>query len=290
MAAPRIFGIPARDAPVVAVLRRGPSDWCHLGRWDVEQLRYEPGAWLRGTLYPQRCDLSPDGRWFAYFTLKASADWAPGPTYVAVSRLPWLTALAAWGTAGTWTRGVHFVDANDTSDAVKAGRLDPPDVGSLDGLPGTLGLAVSPAHSFAVERRRGWTETAETPPRADGDMWDERRQVEMDKPDPAGSGARLVVSGGYAAVRESQVDRRGAPRYALIPPRRSRGVLSEAEDVHVLDGVHWADWASDGRLLVATTAGELQVRAADGTTVVWRHDLAAMAPDPAPPPPEAARW
>ena len=59
---PRLFGIPAARAPIVAVLRRGPSDWSHVGRWDVARGLYEPGAWIRSNLYPQRCDLSPDGR------------------------------------------------------------------------------------------------------------------------------------------------------------------------------------------------------------------------------------
>ncbi len=93
---PRIFGIIALHAPVVAVVRRGPTDLMHLSRWDLETPAYEPGAWLRGTIYPQRCDLSPDGRWFAYFALKASAEWELGPTYIVISRLPWLAALAAW--------------------------------------------------------------------------------------------------------------------------------------------------------------------------------------------------
>ena len=75
---PRIFGIIALHAPVVAVIRRGPSDWMHVSRWDLETPAYEPGAWLRGTIYPQRCDLSPDGRWFSYFALKASAEWELG--------------------------------------------------------------------------------------------------------------------------------------------------------------------------------------------------------------------
>ena len=84
MTAPRIFGIPATDAPVVAVIRRGPSDWCHVGRWDVEAMDFQPGSWLRGTIYPQRCDLSPDGRWLCYFTLKAGARWSAGATYIAL--------------------------------------------------------------------------------------------------------------------------------------------------------------------------------------------------------------
>ena len=111
-----------------------------------------------GTLYPQRCDLSPDGRYLSYFTLRPHADWAPGPTYLAVSRLPWLTALVAWGTGGTWTRGLQFVAPGTGLD------LDPPDVGTLGPLATTYGLAYSQAASFAVERRGGWTETLDTPP------------------------------------------------------------------------------------------------------------------------------
>src|SRR5918996_1273141 len=109
MTAPRIFCIPAARAPVAAVIARGPSDWVRLGRWDLQRDDYEHGAWLAGTVYPQRCDLSPDGRWFAYFALKPSSTWDAGPTYIAVSRLPWFTALVAWGTDGTWTNRVRFV-------------------------------------------------------------------------------------------------------------------------------------------------------------------------------------
>ena len=85
---PRIFGIVANEAPVVAVIRRGPSSWCATGRWDVAAATYEPGTWIHGTVYPQRCDLSPDGRWLAAFVLKQSGDWAAGSAYVSLSRLP----------------------------------------------------------------------------------------------------------------------------------------------------------------------------------------------------------
>jgi hypothetical protein len=157
---PRIFGIIALHAPVVAVIRRGPSDWMHLSRWDLEAPAYEPGAWLRGTIYPQRCDLSPDGRWFSYFALKASAEWELGPTYIVISRLPWLTALAAWGIGSTWTRGMQFVEDRAVFE------VDEPDLGDLSSVRERYGLRLSRADSFAIERRRGWTETPDTPPRA----------------------------------------------------------------------------------------------------------------------------
>ncbi len=97
---PRLVGNPARAASVVAVLRRGPSDWTHVARWDVDALTYVSGSWLHGTLYPQRCAVSPDGRWLCYVALKTGGRWSAGSTYVAVSRLPWLTAPAAWAPAG----------------------------------------------------------------------------------------------------------------------------------------------------------------------------------------------
>ena len=61
---------------------------------------------MSGTLYPRRSDISPDGRLFGYFALRGSPP--PWDTYFAVSKLPWLTALAAWRTGGTWTGGCQF--------------------------------------------------------------------------------------------------------------------------------------------------------------------------------------
>ena len=100
---PRLYCIPATAAPVVAVIRRGPSAWTQIGRWNLDRGTYDAGAWVRARVYPERCDLSPDGRWLAYFTLRGSTrpDWPVGATYIAISRLPWLKALAAWSTCGT---------------------------------------------------------------------------------------------------------------------------------------------------------------------------------------------
>ena len=274
--APRIFGIPAARVPIVAVLRRGPSAWSHVGRWDLASGAYTPGSWIRGNLYPQRCDLSPDGRWLCYFTLKGSARWGPGPTYIAISRLPWLTALAAWGTCGTWTRGLHFVGRGDHAG------VGEPEHGDIRPLRRVLGLAASRPASFAVERRRGWTEVAGSPARAKSDMWDERRAeaLTMEKPRPGAPGTRLLVSGWFAAFREGSPGARTV-RYAVVRGGKERE----------LDGVQWADWDGRGRLLVATADGRLQIRAgARADAVASEVDLRALAPDPTPPPDEARRW
>ncbi|MFL5738166.1 MAG: hypothetical protein ACJ76P_12645 [Actinomycetota bacterium] len=264
---PRLFGIPALREPVVAVLRRGPSDWFHLGAWDLPGPSYRAGSWLRGTVYPQRCDVSPDGRWFCYFALKASAEWELGSTYVAISRMPWLSALAAGGTQGTWTHGLHFVD--------DAAVWEPSDreVGDVAKLRERFGMEITHGDSFAVDRRRGWEETDDTPPRDPSDVWDERCNVAMEKDN--GSGRTLRVSGSYAAFRSSW-NHRSEAVYEL--------------DGTNLDGVQWADWSPDRNLLVATVDGRLQVRASDGDAVEWEHDLSTLEPDPAPPPGEASAW
>ena len=281
MTAPRLFGIVATQAPVVAVLRRGPSDWSAIGRWDLDGPTYEQGAWLHGTLYPQRCDLSPDGRWLSYFVLKKRADWDAGGSYIAVSRLPWATALAAWPTCGTWTRGYHFVEDP------RCWEVGDPTEGEAGPLRERYGLAWTRAASYAVERRRGWVETPDSPPAREDDPWDERRAdaVRMSKPSPADPSVALVVGGRYAAHRSMTPE---PPRYVLA--RGSDVVPAPHADARTLDDVQWADWAPDGRLLVATADGRLQVRTSDARDVTWETDLSVLTPDPTPPPDAARHW
>jgi len=282
MVAPRVFCIPARAAPVVAVLRRGPSDWSHVGRWDIERAVFEPGAWIHGNLYPQRCDLSPDGRWLSYFTLRGRASWKAGTTYIAISRLPWLHALAAWGTAGTWTRGARFVDDP------RAHALPPPDEGEVGPLGRHFGLVVNRAASFAVERRHGWRESDGTPPRDADDMWDQRRgeRIVMCKSRPGShdidGGVELTVRGEFAAFREGPF--RGDTRVTDYTVRHN-------DTDTPLTGVQWADWDARGRLLVATTDGRLQIRAdPESDSVLHEVDLNAFRPDTRPAPGEARQW
>ncbi len=276
-APPRLFGIAATEAPVVAVIRRGPTDWCQLGRWDIAAPAFEPGAWLHGVIAPQKCDVSPDGRWFAASIHQPGARWEAGTIYESISRLPWLQALAAWEMGTTYTTGVHFTEERSCV-------LGEPDVGDVAPCLRQWGLAVNPAIQFAVERRSGWTETDDTPPRAAGGPFDERRAVTMHKRSPlAGSTVELRVAGSFAGFRSVPGHHEPA-EYSLI----------DGDQVLVaLDDVQWADWSHDGKLLVATTSGHLQIREvrADGATApTFDADLAALAPDPAPAPDWAASW
>lgn len=105
-AACRLFVIPAREAPVAVIFRRGPSKATQIIRWDTDTDTFEAGSWFHGQLYPERCDVSPDGTKLIYFALNYSysernkASEFPG-TWTAISKVPWLTALCVWPNADT---------------------------------------------------------------------------------------------------------------------------------------------------------------------------------------------
>ena len=268
---PRIFGITAADADVAAIIRRGPSDWFHVGKWDTLSGSYTPGSWFHGLLYPQRCDVSPDGKLFCYLALHPSR-WPAGDTYIAISKLPWLTALAAWPTFGTYSQGAYFV-----RNASAAG-LGPPIVGDLSGL--AYGIVESSPHSFAVERRRGWTERPDTPKRLSMDMWDVKRDVHMMKPNPLLPDVTLRVRGAYAAFRS------GSPSTAEIEYEIHAG-----GEARPLIAVQWAEWDARGRLLLATIYGDLRiVDVQHDFDVVAEVSLRDLPRNPSPPPSEAASW
>ena len=60
------------DADAAIVFRRGPSDWFHLLKWDMLNDTFQSGAWFKGSMYPEKCDLSPDGSLFLCFVLQGS--------------------------------------------------------------------------------------------------------------------------------------------------------------------------------------------------------------------------
>lgn len=245
----RLFGIPATQAPVVAVIRRGPSAWCQVLAWYPDDKRVEVGAWLRGKIFPQRSDVSPCGKWLSTLIYKAGgrSDFQGGDCWENVSRLPWLKAYHVGGTTA-YSRGRRFLSGG------KRPRLAPR----------------APVQ-FAVERERGWAETANTPPREHGGSWDEERRVVMVKVRPGGGRHRLFVRGAFAAFREFEREA-SQVRYSVNPGGD-------------LDGVQWADWDRHGNLLVATWDGELQIRAGDKLDAVEVHaSLAGTRPDPQPPP------
>lgn len=278
----KLYAQVATAAPVALVFARIPAKWWLVARWHLDSGRFEPGAWFRGTLYPRRCDVSPDGALLYYFALKGSAFGLfgkSGPqTFSAVSKAPWLHALAAWPESGTWTRGCHFVRPDRRGLPWDLG--DPP-FGDARPLRRRYGLAHTPIAQYAAELRRGFVEHARCPPRSPSDVWDERREVVLAKRRPSGDDVLVLSDRGWSAHAPDRIEGRG-PLYAI-----ERG--GRTED---LTDVVWADWDRRGRLLVATRSGTLEVREAGRrpNRTVSRVDVGALRPDPGPAPPSARRW
>ena len=191
---------------------------------------------------------------------------------MAVSKLPWLTALHAFRTCGTWTRGYYFTEDKDCED--------PEDMK----IPIPYGLRSIPVVQFANERRRGWEEAADSPQRDASDAWDERRNARMQKRQPGGERLLCVESLGWAGG-EFGVDQ-------SVDGFRVHYWLEMNGEIHLLDHLQWADWDGEGHLLAATRSGKLQILHfnGDGLEVLFDEDLALLEPDPAPAPAWAQQW
>jgi hypothetical protein len=102
----------------------------------------------------------------------------------------------------------------------------------------------------------------------------------MSKPRPGAADTELTVRGSFAAFRSGQ------PSWADVSYECVSGSQRQR-----LDGVQWADWDWNGRLLVATTNGALEIREDPlDTTAAWSVDLGSAAPAPAEPPAIARHW
>jgi len=255
LAMPQLYAIPAAEAPVAVVIAHQGA-WFHLARWDLETGKLERGAWFKGRIYQRRCDISPDGSFLYYLAMKG------GKTFSAISRVPWMTALALWFEDTTYSRGWHFAP-DGRADRIKT------DQGSLGPLADRYGLDLRATlnGAYDAERRRGWIVKSR---RSKSDPWGEKPQW-LIRDQPGGECRLELRDDGYVRGRlEGRV-----PRYTL--------------DGEPLEDVVWADWGARGRLIVTTRAGTAEIRSSRNKPkkVV---SLADWEPDPRPPPGSARRW
>ncbi|MEM9011941.1 MAG: hypothetical protein AAGE18_11990 [Pseudomonadota bacterium] len=101
----------ARRATKAVILRRGPARHVRCILWDWSDDTFEDGQWFRGRIRPEHSDISADGRHFLYLAY----DYGPGGASVghawtAISRPPWLTALALYPDASYRGGGGRFLD------------------------------------------------------------------------------------------------------------------------------------------------------------------------------------
>lgn len=98
--------------------------------WNTNTDHIEHGSWFRGTLYPDRCDISWDGQWFVYNALGSRGD----ESWSGICRLPFLKTVFEWDNPGDYGGGGCWIDEGTLI-------LDPLPVGvsELDGKVIALG-------------------------------------------------------------------------------------------------------------------------------------------------------
>jgi hypothetical protein len=101
----RIFAILARGASEAVIFRRGPSKQVLLIKWHLGSDKLEYGQWFKGRIYERRCDLSPSGDLLICFAAKYKQ---PLASWTAISKPPYLTALALWPKGDGWGGGGIF--------------------------------------------------------------------------------------------------------------------------------------------------------------------------------------
>jgi hypothetical protein len=215
---PRLHVITALCCDSALVLRRGPSDTVATILWDRRRDRFEIGQWLKGRIYEHRCDLSPDGRHMIVFARRKDA----GRAWTALSRAPWLRAIAVWPQSHTWHGGGAF----DGDGRVWFNGAAPAEQALPDGLRladvnayphGTDGFHMGELYA-AMMRKRGWI-------RKSGRVYDATLAKPLDNGWHLELGFRLSarnrggISNAYALVNDGRDIRLEQPQWEWAEPR-----------------------------------------------------------------------
>lgn len=108
----RLHVLPAKDAKVGVVFRRGPSKSVCSLLWDRKTDEFKLGQWLRGRIYQRRADISPDGRFLIYFAMNGKWESETNGSWTAISKAPWLKAIVLFAKGDCWNGGGCFISEN----------------------------------------------------------------------------------------------------------------------------------------------------------------------------------
>lgn len=107
----RLDVILAQKARKAVVLRRGPAKQvCTIG-WNLSGDTFELGQWIEGRIHAYCCDLSADGKYFVYWIMKGH-NFQGDYDWTAISRVPYLKAIARWKSSAGLPGGGLFVSDN----------------------------------------------------------------------------------------------------------------------------------------------------------------------------------
>ena len=241
----RVYALLARASPRAVVFRRGPSKQVLLLGWNTANDEFEQGQWLKGRIYERRCDLSPDGRLLLYF---AASYREPYFSWSAVSRPPYLTALALWPKGDAWGGGGHF--ENDTCIALNhlehqltlADGFRVPRHMTVQPLGHQSGCGEDhPVWSSRLERD-GWTLVSSgrlVEENFKGSVWlPFDPPILWEKPHPRAP-ERCLLRMEIHGIKE-----RNGPWYLT-----EHSVVTDGEVSHNIGRSDWAEWAPNGDLL-----------------------------------------
>lgn len=278
----RLQVILARDTPKAVIIRRGPTEWARLSLWHTDSDSFEHGQWFKGHIYADRCDLSPDGSLLIYFAAKwnaytLAADTPYDTSWIAISKPPYLTALALWNCGTTYCHGGLFEDNRTVWLPFNAGMDRAHPQHQPQGLKIVTGKPL-PTHTYFYRLERdGWHREAgrdAVPPA----WWVPKRgqqSIYWTKPAP-GRSHQLVLE-------RVQVGYEVSFTYFLADRER--------QSLIALTDVAWADWDQRGRL---TAARHGQIVAMNPNApyedVSVLADVNDQRPNPQPAPEWAQHW
>jgi hypothetical protein len=241
----RLYFILARDADTGVIFRRGPSKWVQIIKWDTARDIFEPGQWFHGRIYEKRCDLSPDGSLMIYFANKIGSPDASEESraytyaWTAISRPPYLTALALWPKGDCWNGGGLF----ETDTRVWLNHPSMAAAPHPNHLPKCLDVVASI------------------------DRWGEDGTVLLDRLKRDGWTCRQAWKGSHKYgpgyfTEQPEVHVKASPNTSLTL-KMSRSIVRYEDQIEftvsdtrnvwatALEGAEWAEWDHRGRLVYA---------------------------------------
>jgi hypothetical protein len=270
--AARLYAILARATPKAVIFRRGPSKWVQLISWRTDSDIFTYGQWFHGHIYERRCDLSPSGKLLIYFASKITSKTLADPEYTyawtAVSRPPYLTALALWPKGDCWHGGGLFKSERE------------------------VWLNHAGSRSHPNHRPRGLRVISN--PLATGEdypVWS--RRIERDGWLRVQSGSYLPKARGWKVVQKEIWQRKQPAGHAVLQSTletidfRRPGGYAESFAVNTggrrieIPEIDWADWDQTGRLVFAR-AGKIFAGRINGPEVEAKllADMNSSRPSP----------
>jgi hypothetical protein len=243
----RLFVLLARNAPFGVIFRRGPSNQVLLIKWDIERDTFEYGQWLRGRIYERRCDLSPEGDMLLYF----AANWRkPYQSWSAISRPPFLTALALWPKGDGWGGGGLFVSRDSvllnhrTHEAALAQNTAVPTWLSVAPFGDRPGWGEDDPLWSARLQRDGWRLT--TSPKKTKDDFGAKVWIEYEPPITWERAHPLQPDDYTLRMSILGMKEQNGPWYLV-----EHSVTGRKDYLGTIGRSDWADWSPNGDLLFA---------------------------------------